>query len=144
MLVTSKLKFESNFDLPYTARLPESGTHIELLDGKRVIGEVDSTFIVLNGVPIKKKRKGVLRWAWIISEEPELLLWPDNTEYLIDGEIVATVHESDPPSSNPFDIFVEKSDYIEPFIELSFDSKHVTPLIAMSLLLVDVSKSFHS
>jgi hypothetical protein len=141
---SNELKFESNFNQLFTARLPVSGTHVELLEGDKVIGEVDGTYIVLNGNPIKQKRKGIWRWAWVLTEKPELLLWPGDSEYLINNEVVASISESEPPSSNPFDLFKSEMDSSEAYIQLSFKEGKIDPLIAMSLLLVSVSRTFHS
>ena len=141
---SNELKFESNFNQPYTARLPISGSHVELLEGGKVIGEVNGTHIVLNGIPIKQKRKGIWRWAWVLTETPELLLWPGDSEYLINDEVVASISESEPPSSNPFDLFKSEIERSEAYIQLSFKEGKIDPLIAMSLLLVSVSSRFHS
>lgn len=131
--------------LNYRAVIPEAGTQLDLYEETQLIGQVNGTYIELFGKPITKKKLSIFTWAWILSESPEQLLSPhiDDDKYLLNGEIVALITDTIAVSQNIFDIF-KKTESPECFIKLTYDETKLDEITAFSLLLVDVSKTFHS
>ncbi|WP_394391439.1 hypothetical protein [Shewanella woodyi] len=61
----------------------------------------------------------------------------------MNGEIVALITDKTAVSQNIFDIF-KKTDTSEHYIKLAYDETKLDEITAFSLLLVDISKTFHS
>lgn len=140
-----ELYIESDIKLNYKAVIPEAGTQLDIYEGTQLIGQVDGTYIEIFGKPIPKKKLSFLTWAWVISESPKQLLSPhlDDDKYLLNNEIVALVTDKTAVSQNIFDLF-KKTEQSERFIKLSYDETKLDEITALCLLLVDVSKTFHS
>ncbi len=143
-----QLHIESNSALSYRAEIPESGTHLSIFDGKQLIGQVDGTYIVLFGKPIEQKKHGWCSWAWVLHDSPQQLLWPESDCYLLDGLVVANVTDK-LAVIDSYDLFeilnlFKKRNPSERFLKLDYDEKKIDDITAFCLLLVKVSKTFHT
>ena len=140
-----ELFIESDIKLNYKALIPEAGTHLDVYEETKLIGKVNGTHIELFDTPIPKKQLSFFTWSWVISDSPEQLLSPhmEDDKYLLNGEIVVRVIDRTAVSQNICNIF-KKVDTSERFMKLSYDETKVDGIIAFCLLLVDVSKTFHS
>ena len=143
-----QLHIESNSGLNYRAEIPESGTHLSIFDGKQLIGQVDGTYIVLFGKTIEQKKLGWCSWAWVLHDSPQQLLRPEGDSYLLDGLVVANVTDKLAviDSYDLFEIFnlFKKRNLSERFLKLDYDEKKIDDMTAFCLLLVKVSKTFHT
>lgn len=138
------LYFETDFNLSYEAAFSQSGGKIEIRENGTLVGTVYETQIEINNKAIKQKRLGIFRWAWILSESPEVLLHPGNDEYLINKSVVAKVTMLGVLTTSSLSIFPSLLGGVTPnkdvHTKLSFNELEIDPLLAFSLLLVDISR----
>ena len=67
----------------------------------------------------------------------------DNDKYLLNDEVVAYVTDKTALSMSLFDLFKGVA-LPDKFIKLTYNDNKIDDLFALCLLLVDVSKTFHS
>ncbi len=144
---SNDLYFETDFSFSYEAVVAQSGGNIEIRENGILVGTVNGTQIQIKDKIIKQKRLGIFGWAWLISESPEVLLHPKNDEYYINESVVAKVTMLAALTSNSLSTFSSLFSGVTPnsevHIKLNFNEKEIFPLLAFSLLLVDVSRSRH-
>ena len=142
------LYFETDFNFSYEAAFAQSGGNIEIRENGTLVGTVDGTQIEINNKAIKQKRLGIFRWAWILSESPEVLLHPRNKDYLKNETVVAKVTKLEALTFNSLSIFKSLFGDVTPnkdvHTKLSFNELEIDSLLAFSLLLVDISRENHS
>lgn len=126
----------------YKVFIPTSGTRLELYRGSSLISKVGGTYIQLFGRDVPTKTVGLFKWAWILSENPECLLFPQGDKYVIDKEVVAEVIDETAVSSNLFDLFkAGDGDGDGRYLKLVYDEEKLDEVVAIALLLVDISRA---
>lgn len=138
-----ELYIESDKALKYKVIQPHSGERLIIYEGDKEIGQVNGCYIELFGNQIPEKRFGMFNWAWVMSDSPEQLIRPHLDKYLLNDEVVAYVTDKTALSLSLLDLF--KGVVLpDKFIKLTYDDNKIDDLFALCLLLVDVSRTFHS
>ncbi|WP_199608750.1 hypothetical protein [Flocculibacter collagenilyticus] len=143
--IKHELYLESDIRLDYTVMIPESGTQLDVYENEKLVAQIDGNCIKIQNQQVPEKKYGVFNWAWEFKHPQKIEIRPENDNFYSDGDVIGFVSTKE-ASTGILDLIFNFRNSVseEGIVKLNYQDHKLNTLIALCLLLVKVSRRFHT